>query len=60
MLMRLMDYLKSARIMALFVSLTGGGEVLENTAEGISSLADTWISLRHVELNGEENDACTY
>jgi circadian clock protein KaiC len=59
MLIRLMDYLKGAQITALFVSLTGGGEVLEKTAEGISSLADTWILLRDVELNGERN-RCLY
>jgi circadian clock protein KaiC len=59
MLLRLMDYLKGAQITALFVSLTGGGEVLEKTAEGISSLADTWILLRDVELNGERN-RCLY
>jgi circadian clock protein KaiC len=59
MLLRLMDFLKSAGITAVFVSLTGGGENLEKTGLGISSLTDTWILLRDVELNGERN-RCLY
>lgn len=59
MLLRLLDFLKSAGITAIFVSLTGGGEALEQTRVGISSLTDTWILLRDVELNGERN-RCLY
>jgi circadian clock protein KaiC len=59
MLVRLMDHLKSAQITGLFVSLTAGGDALEKTSEGISSLADTWILLRDLELNGERN-RCLY
>ena len=59
MLVRLMDHLKSAQITALFASLTAGGGALEKTSEGISSLADTWILLRDLELNGERN-RCLY
>jgi circadian clock protein KaiC len=59
MLMRLMDLLKGARITAVFVSLTGGGESQEKTSVGISSLTDTWILLRDLELNGERN-RCLY
>lgn len=55
MLMRLLDYLKSAQITALFTDLTVGGSSLESTEIGVSSLADTWILLRDVELNGERN-----
>ena len=39
----------------MFVSLSGGGEDLEKTSVGISSLTDTWLLLRDVELNGERN-----
>ena len=59
MLLRLIDLLKSAGITAVFVSLTGGGENLEKTTVGISSLTDTWVLLRDVELNGERN-RCLY
>ena len=59
MLLRLLDFLKNAGITAVFVSLTGGGDSLEQTAVGISSLTDTWILLRDVELNGERN-RCLY
>ena len=59
MLVRLMDFLKGAGITAVFVSLTGGGDDLEETNVGVSSLTDTWILLRDVELNGERN-RCLY
>jgi circadian clock protein KaiC len=59
MLMRLLDFLKVAGITAVFVSLTSGGTELEQTTVGISSLTDTWILLRDLELNGERN-RCLY
>jgi circadian clock protein KaiC len=59
MLMRLMDFLKLSGITAVFVSLTSGGPALEQTTVGISSLTDTWILLRDIELNGERN-RCLY
>jgi circadian clock protein KaiC len=59
MLMRLVDFLKSGGVTALFVDLTGRTKNLESTEIGISSLADTWILLRDVELNGERN-RCIY
>jgi circadian clock protein KaiC len=60
MLMRLIDFLKTRRITAMFTSLTAGSQnTLEQTNVGISSLIDTWIILRDVELNGERN-RCIY
>ena len=59
MLMRLMDFLKVAGITTIFVSLTSGGGDLEQTTVGISSLTDTWILLRDIELSGERN-RCLY
>ena len=56
-LLRLIDYFKSQGITALFTSLTGGGDALEATQVGISSLMDTWILLKMVEANGERNRA---
>src|SRR6202000_2420206 len=35
--------------------LTKGGEMLEATDEGLSSMVDTWLLLRDVEVNGERN-----
>lgn len=55
MLMRLVDFLKSNQITALFTSLTTAGTELEHTDAGISSLIDTWILLRDIELSGERN-----
>jgi circadian clock protein KaiC len=39
----------------LFTSLTDSHSALENTDVGISSLIDTWLLLRDIELNGERN-----
>lgn len=55
MSMRLIDYLKARKITALFTSLTTGGSQLERTDIFISSLIDTWILLRDIELGGERN-----
>jgi circadian clock protein KaiC len=54
-LMRLIDYFKAQGITALFTSLTGGGEAVEQTQVGLSSLMDVWILLKMVEANGERN-----
>ncbi|HYF48813.1 MAG TPA: circadian clock protein KaiC, partial [Planctomycetota bacterium] len=54
MLVRLVDLLKSAGITALFTSLTSAQSAsLEGTDVGISSLIDTWLLLRDIEMNGE-------
>jgi circadian clock protein KaiC len=55
MLMRLVDFLKMQQITGFFSSLTGGGGALEQTDVAISSLIDTWILLRDIELGGERN-----
>jgi circadian clock protein KaiC len=55
MLLRLIDFLKSRQITAVFVNLTAGGNSWERTDLGISSLIDTWILLRDIELAGERN-----
>jgi circadian clock protein KaiC len=55
MLLRLIDYLKSRQITAMFVHLTSGGSSWEKTDVGVSSLIDTWILLRDIELAGERN-----
>jgi len=55
MLLRLIDFLKSRQITAFFVNLTAGGNAWERTDVGVSSLIDTWILLRDIELAGERN-----
>jgi circadian clock protein KaiC len=59
MLMRLLDFLKTRKITAFFTALTHGGSALEQTDVRISSLIDTWLLVRDVELNGERN-RCIY
>ena len=57
MLIRLIDYMKEEGITALFTTLTTPGSALEQTEVGISSLTDTWLLLRDIELGGERNRA---
>jgi len=54
MLMRLIDFFKAQQITTLFNSLTHGFD-LESTDVAVSSLMDTWLLLREVEVNGERN-----
>jgi len=52
LLLRLFDFLKVQQITLLVTSLTHGAETGE-TDVGISSLIDTWLLLRQVEVEGE-------
>ncbi|HEY6510663.1 MAG TPA: circadian clock protein KaiC [Burkholderiaceae bacterium] len=54
-LTRLVDYMKSQRITLMMTSLTAGGEDLEQSGAGITSLVDTWLLVRDIELGGERN-----
>lgn len=54
-LMRLIDYLKSKQVTALFTSLTTGTANIEQTEIGISSLMDTWLLVKMIESNSERN-----
>jgi circadian clock protein KaiC len=54
-LMRLIDFLKMQQITTLLTCLNAGGNPLEQTDVGVSSLMDTWLLLRDVESNGERN-----
>jgi circadian clock protein KaiC len=55
MVLRLVDFLKSRGITALFTNLgTGAGEVASTEVQ-ISSLMDTWLLLYNRESNGEHN-----
>lgn len=56
MLTRLMDFLKLRGTTAMFTNLTtNNGDALEKTDIGLSSLVDTWLLLRDIEVNGERN-----
>ena len=55
MLTRLIDFLKVNGITALFTSLISGSLQMDTTEEGVSSLVDTWISVRDLEGIGERN-----
>ncbi len=55
MLLRLVDFLKARQITAFMTNLTAGGNAWEKTDIGISSIIDTWLLLRDIELGGERN-----
>ncbi|MFA6472375.1 MAG: circadian clock protein KaiC [Candidatus Latescibacterota bacterium] len=55
MLLRLVDFLKMKGITAFFTSLTADRDALEITDIYISSLIDTWLLLRDIEIGGERN-----
>ncbi len=50
MLTRMIDFLKTRNVTALFTSLTHGGEAIEGTETMISSLVDTWVLLTSEEV----------
>ena len=52
---RLIDYLKSNQITALFTSFTMEDRGPEQSEVGISSLIDTWVLVRNLEKSGERN-----
>jgi circadian clock protein KaiC len=57
MLVRLIDFLKAGQVTTLFTSLTSGRNagLAEQSEVVISSLIDTWILVRELEINGERN-----
>jgi len=53
---RLIDFLRKKRITGFLVNLSStGSKSLEMTEEGLSSMVDTWLLLRDVEVGGERN-----
>ncbi|MCG6534504.1 MAG: circadian clock protein KaiC [Syntrophales bacterium LBB04] len=55
MLLRIVDFLKSHQVTAVFTSLTSEDSAAGTTEVGISSLIDTWLLLRNLEQAGERN-----
>ena len=55
MLLRLVDALKVKGITSFFTNLTPGGGAQEQTEVAVSSLIDTWLLVRDMELGGERN-----
>jgi circadian clock protein KaiC len=54
-LLRVIDLLKSRGTTAFLTNLISGGGNMDATDIGMSSLMDTWLSLAHIEENGERN-----
>ena len=52
---RLINLLKARQITTLMTGLTAADSATESIEVGLSSLVDTWILLRDIELGGERN-----
>jgi circadian clock protein KaiC len=55
MVRRLVDYLKTKEITAMFTDLSANETQMSETEIGVSSLMDTWAQIQHIEQNGERN-----
>lgn len=55
MMVRLIDFLKAHGITAYMTSLTSGGDDLEKTSTEISSIVDSWLLVKSIEIGGERN-----
>jgi len=55
MLTRLIDLLKTRQITTFFTNLISPGSYMEQSTVNISSIIDTWLLLRNVEVDGERN-----
>jgi circadian clock protein KaiC len=55
MVLRLVDFLKSRGVTAVFTNLGTGSAEIATTEMQISSLTDTWLLLYNRESNGEHN-----
>lgn len=56
-MIRIVDFLKDRQITGIFTHLARHVDQQEHTDMAISSLVDTWILLRDIELQGERNRA---
>jgi circadian clock protein KaiC len=54
-LTRIIDFLKSQQITALFTSTSSEEETANQSIVGVSSLIDAWLSLRNLEMDGERH-----
>lgn len=54
-LIRLIDYLQRLDITALFTALIHNSTLGEQPDEEVSSMIDTWLTVRDIETNGERN-----
>jgi circadian clock protein KaiC len=55
MLLRLVDALKVRQVTGFFTSLSTAEAAIEQTDVAISSLIDTWLLVRDMEIGGERN-----
>jgi len=54
MVLRIVDFIKSRGATGFFTALAAEDD-LQSTSLSISSLVDTWLLLRNIEVNGERN-----
>jgi len=59
MLTRLTELLKTSQVTSVFTSLTAIGPGFDQSELGISSIMDTWITVKNIEVQGKHNRALT-
>ena len=59
MLTRLTDLLRTNQATSVFTSLTAIGPGLDQSELGISSIMDTWITVKNIEVQGKRKRALT-
>jgi circadian clock protein KaiC len=57
MMIRLVDFFKSEKITAVFVNMTSDRASTDQAHVAVSSLIDTWLLLRDIEVGGARNRA---
>lgn len=55
MLVRMIDFLQENQITVMFTALTLSTVINDQTDDGVSSLVDSWLCIKDIELNGERN-----
>ncbi|WP_316771509.1 circadian clock protein KaiC [Pedobacter frigiditerrae] len=55
MLVRMIDFLQENQITVMFTALTLNTVINDLTDDGVSSLVDSWICIKDIEMNGERN-----
>src|SRR6202158_979638 len=56
-LTQVIDFLKTRQITAMFTSLTAAGDPMEASEADVSSLMDTWLLLKAIEVGAARNRA---
>ncbi len=54
-MIRIIDFMKMKGLTAMYADLTSDARTVSLTDNGVTSLVDTWLAVRDLEVNGERN-----